>query len=236
MEERWLPVTGYEGLYEVSDHGRVRALDRRIRTWYGTRHSAGRVLKAKTDPKGYQSVQLQDSEGGRAICHALVHRLVLEAFVGPPPERTESRHLDGKPPNCRLDNLAWGTHTANMRDQYGHGTRIAGERHPLNKLTDEMCRYILSSPKSCNAIARELGVWNTAVWKVRKGETHTHIERPAVPVVYTAHRKVTAEMRAYISTSTKKRAELAAELGLSLKTITTVRQDELAKKTHVPPL
>lgn len=170
MDEQWTPVLGYEGLYEVSDHGSVRSLDRRLKTWFGTRASRGRLLKIKTDKNGYLSVQLQ--EAGRPIYYALVHRLVLEGFKGPAPERTECRHGDGVRANCRLTNLSWGTHVDNMRDQVAHGTQLFAEDHPNVKLTDALCDYIRNSPKSGAALARELGVNVTAVCKVRRGETH----------------------------------------------------------------
>lgn len=172
MVERWMPVLGYEGLYEVSDCGNVRSLDRRLKTWFGTRASPGRALRPKVAKNGYLSVQLQDSEGGRAVRHALIHRLVLEAFTGPAPERTECRHGDGVRANCRLSNLSWGTHVENMLDQVEHGTKRVGERHPNTKLTDELCEYIRTSPKSGAALARELSVNVTTVCKVRRRETH----------------------------------------------------------------
>ena len=57
-----------------------------------------------------------------------VHRLVLEAFVGPCPEGMECRHLNGDPSDNRVENLAWGTHQDNMDDRSKHGTTACGER------------------------------------------------------------------------------------------------------------
>lgn len=59
---------------------------------------------------------------------ARVHQLVLEAFVGPPGPGQEARHLDGDKANNRLSNLAWGTHTENMRDAIRHGTHVSVTR------------------------------------------------------------------------------------------------------------
>ena len=68
-----------------------------------------------------------------------VHRLVLEAFVGPCPDGMECRHnTDPNPSNNNLDNLRWGTHSENERDKAVHGTHRKGERHPISKLTADL--------------------------------------------------------------------------------------------------
>lgn len=113
--ERWLPVPGYEGAYEVSDRGRVRSLDRI--TAQG-RPCKGIVLTQLNGSKGYKQVGLHRS--GQTTHH--VHRLVLLAFAGPAPEGMEVRHLNGDRTDNTLANLTWGTHLENMRDQREHGT------------------------------------------------------------------------------------------------------------------
>ena len=107
--EHWAPVIGFEGLYEVSDQGRVRGLDRFGR---GGRFVLGRMKKLTPNKDGYLTVSLSDATGQEF--RRQVHRLVLEAFVGPAPEGMESLHgPDHTPSNCRLDNLRWGTRTEN---------------------------------------------------------------------------------------------------------------------------
>lgn len=64
-----------------------------------------------------------------------IHRLILEAFVGPCPEGMEARHLDNDPTNNRLDNLCWGTPKENTEDRRRHGTMAIGERIGCAKLT-----------------------------------------------------------------------------------------------------
>jgi hypothetical protein len=83
--EQWRPVPGYEGRYEVSDHGRVRSLDAYCGNRFGTRTlRKGRMLKLSiVKPHGYRSVQLADGRGN--LTAVKVHRLVLLAFKGEPP-------------------------------------------------------------------------------------------------------------------------------------------------------
>lgn len=114
--EEWRPVIGYEGAYEVSNHGRVRSLDRIITTKAGVRkRTKGRLLKPGLQRRGHLSVIV----GGDA---KRVHRLVLEAFVGPAPKGHECCHSDGNPANNHLSNLRWGSQSENTYDRVRHGT------------------------------------------------------------------------------------------------------------------
>lgn len=117
--ERWLPVMGWEGLYEVSDHGRVRSLDRVIQRNGADAHLCGRVLRPRAHPQGYVAATL--SRDGRYM-YPLVHTLVLEAFVGPRPEGTEGCHWNGDRTDNRIHNIRWDTPAGNAADKVRHGT------------------------------------------------------------------------------------------------------------------
>lgn len=117
MSEQWRPVPGFPD-YEVSDQGRVRS------------HKSGspRVMSLQPARHGYLRVRLCGPNGARGFS---VHRLVLDAFVGPlpsGPDRMVSRHLDGDPANNRLDNLAYGTQGENIRDAVVHGTHAMSSK------------------------------------------------------------------------------------------------------------
>lgn len=133
--EHWLPVRGWDGLYEVSDLGQVRSLKRKggNNRWYG-----GKMLLA--DPnRGYPVVPL--CRGSRRTM-TQVHRLVLEAFLGPCPPGMVACHGNGNRGDPRLSNLRWDTPRAIMADQYIHGTRVLGEQHPQAKITDQQVSEI----------------------------------------------------------------------------------------------
>lgn len=98
-------------------------------------------MKTRIDHEGYRSVELAAEDGTRL--HRKVGAIVLRAFVGPPPEGHECRHMDGNPLNDSLDNLSWGTPLENHADKRRHGTIAVGERHGKTKLTAEQITELL---------------------------------------------------------------------------------------------
>lgn len=127
MTEQWRPVVGWEGLYEVSDRGSVRSLDRSVGQWYGgVRSVRGRLLSPVTN-KDHCVVGL--CRNGMQT-NVKVHRLVLEAFVGPAPSGLVCCHNNGDGTDNRLENLRWDTLSANSKDAVRHGAnRNANKTH-----------------------------------------------------------------------------------------------------------
>ena len=116
--ETWKPVPGYEGLYEVSSHGRVKSLPRTT--------TRGGIMKLQHgNARGYHSVGLYKCD---VRTPHYVHHLVLLAFVGPRPDGLEVRHLDGNDLNNTLSNLVYGTSAENKADTKRHGRQYLGSR------------------------------------------------------------------------------------------------------------
>ena len=120
MKEVWQPVPGYEGLYEVSDQGRVRSLDRSFERKTGPRPATirlkGRMLKPGLASNGYLTVSLWAKNKGRSHC---IHVLVMNAFVCDS-AGFDINHIDGDKNNNRLENLEICTRSENMR----HAVRL----------------------------------------------------------------------------------------------------------------
>jgi hypothetical protein len=143
---QWLPVPGYEGLYQVSDDGQVLSAPRP--------RARGGLLKQFDDGHGYPHVTL--TRGGRQKRFG-VHQLVALAFIGPRPPGQEVRHLDGNSANPAVSNLAYGTHVENLLDKRRHGTdHNAKKTHcPAGHPYDEANTFVFRGSRYCRACARE---------------------------------------------------------------------------------
>lgn len=110
---------------------------------------------------GYAFVGLVGGRGKRDVG---VHRLVLEAFVGPCPAGMQTRHLNGVRHDNRLSNLCWGTPKENTEDRIRHGNHVAGERHAHAKLSDDRVKRLRAW--------RAAGMtWKQLAMEFRIGET-----------------------------------------------------------------
>ena len=110
-EEVWKPIKDYEGLYEVSNMGRVRGLDRITPNGHRIK---GRMLKQSLNIYGYPHVALSKKGGYKTIT---VHMLVAYAFVEGYFEGAEIDHIDTNRENNIWTNLRWVTHRENMNNK-----------------------------------------------------------------------------------------------------------------------
>ena len=118
MEEAWLDVVEYEGLYQVSNLGRMRSLDRLRHTGYGYYSMVkGKILKLQKKPNGYLYAVLV--KPGRNGSHKPVHRLVLKAFSPrSDADELQCNHINGSKMDNRLFNLEWCTVSENSLHAY----------------------------------------------------------------------------------------------------------------------
>lgn len=121
FNEVWKPINGYEGLYEVSNLGNVRSVDRYIETEKGKRFIKGKMRKSFISNKGYRMLEL----GGKKY---LVHRLVANAFCeNPDRERFNVvDHINTDTLDNRADNLRWCNAAGNLANPISRERRLAG--------------------------------------------------------------------------------------------------------------
>lgn len=112
IEEEWRDIKGYEGLYQVSNLGRVRSLDRYTKSRWGTQKlEKGIIMKLSYDRDGYQIICLRrDAKNSRFR----VHRLVAEAFIDNPYNYPLINHKDENKANNCVNNLEWCSHKYNV--------------------------------------------------------------------------------------------------------------------------
>lgn len=170
LSEIWRDIPGFHG-YQVSSWGGMRSHRafgcQDADSWY--------YMSPAVHSAGYRLVDLiRDGERhGR-----LVHRLVLEAFIGPSPKGMECRHLDGNPANNRLDNLMWGTRSENAGDRTRHGRSHRGSKHH-NTILDEAkvleIRQRYAGGELQTDLMAEFGVSRDTIKRILDGEGWAHV-------------------------------------------------------------
>ena len=124
MTEIWLPIEGYENLYEVSNLGRVRRLESVVNGKAGSKRKVPeKILKPGTHRNGYLFVTLSKNGIRR---HFLLHRLVATAFIPNPNNLPQVNHLSEDKLNNTVENLEWCT--AKENNNYGTRTKRASEK------------------------------------------------------------------------------------------------------------
>lgn len=127
--EVWLPVKGYEGLYEVSNYGRVKSLDRYASNGKSIILYKGKILSNLIGSDQYYHVHLY-KDGKRKPF--LVHRLVADAFLSNDNNKREVNHIDENKLNNCVWNLEWVTSSENAN--YGTRNKRALETKKQNGL------------------------------------------------------------------------------------------------------
>lgn len=181
-DEIWVAVPRWEGVYEVSNLGRVRSLPRVGSCNNFPRNLRGRLLSTKRKAGKYPQVSLQFLGEYE---HPYVHQIVMRAFVGDCPEGEEICHNDGNPSNCRLDNLRYDTPKGNNLDKARHGTiqraqpKLRGEDNYNHVLKEDDVHFIRNNPiLSLRYLGAFFGVDHTTISAIRRGKNWKYLDTP----------------------------------------------------------
>lgn len=179
QSEVWKPVAGFEGIYEVSDHGRVRSLARIVPIVDGAspaRRVPAKVLSPGTNSSGYLHVTLFRA-GVRRL--RKVHHLVLDAFFGDCPEGCQALHGNAIRNDNRISNLRWGTAKENAADRDMHGNQPRGADSWNAKFEDADIRDIRRAYSDTEAtllsLAEKYGVCISTIWYIVKNLHWSHV-------------------------------------------------------------
>ena len=166
MIEIWKDILGYEGLYQVSNFGRVKSLER---IDYLGHHRKEKILKIQKTDKRYYRVGLTDKNKKRKIF--FVHRLVAEAFIPNSYNLPFINHKDENPSNNIYTNLEWCTQLYN--NCYGNRIEKVIEKQSKPVLQYDLNGNLIKEWKSLHE-AEKFGYDRCSIKRCNKGERKTH--------------------------------------------------------------
>lgn len=171
--EVWRPIPEFTGLYEASNTGRIRSVDRIVPHRNGPTRRKGKVMRSSLVGRYRDYLGLILCKEGKQH-NRKVHLLVASAWLGPRPEGMVVNHMDGDKLNNAADNLEYVTQKENVRHSWDNGmsTPNFGEKHGCSKLTEGQVKEIRSiEGMRQRDIAKLYGISQATVWQVRSGKT-----------------------------------------------------------------
>lgn len=166
LKEVWKDIKGYEGIYQVSNLGKVRSLDRIVTYSNGAKHKhLGSIINGYISHKGYRRVEL--SKNGKTIKFS-VHRLVAKTFLPNPKNLPQVNHKDEDKTNNRVDNLEWCT--CKYNNNYGNRTKSSVQTYKHNS---SIGKHVLRCDMNGNTIQEY-----RSTYEVEKlfGSSHSYIK------------------------------------------------------------
>lgn len=183
--EVWRPVVGWEGLYSISNLGRVRremreVIHRNQAESFEMTYPA-KILKAHPDSRGYPQVCLNGKHFNKKKRVARVHRLVAEAFLENPENKPQVNHKDSNTMNPHVENLEWCTASENQIHSYGQGVRqiLRGTSSGMNKhdIPTVIAVYKEAKAKTMSQekIGKKYGIPQITVSNILTKKTWSHV-------------------------------------------------------------
>lgn len=169
---RFKLVAGFPD-YCVGDDGSIWSRHATKVPRHGIRNNGWRQMRVRKGPRCLKCLL-----HGQTHRQTYVHRLVLEAFVGPCPPGMECCHNDGDPSNNALANLRWDTSASNNADKIRHGTWPSGIRNGHSKLQEDDIRAVRSLSRggmTNKEIAERFGVTQTMIRSIVTGKNWKHV-------------------------------------------------------------
>jgi hypothetical protein len=161
--ENWKDIQGYEGLYQISNLGNIKGIQRIVKhSTVGVTRNVPEKLISTFLTKGYKRVNLWKDNKDKK--HP-VHVLIAQAFIPNPQNKPCVNHIDGKPSNNNINNLEWVTHSENSQHAANMGLISTGEKCNLTKLTEKQVLEIraLKGKMFQHEIAKRYGITQSGV-------------------------------------------------------------------------
>ena len=172
--EIWKEIEGYEGVYFVSNLGRVKSVDHYCPNRIGSGKQTGRVLKPAKSKKGYLRVSLSKN---KIKFNTSVHRLIALSFIPNPDNKPQVNHINGIKDDNRIENLEWCTNRENIIHAIKSNLSNFnyGEKHHSSKLSNNdvfKVRHLHKLGLTCKELAADYNVSQTAMSKILRNITY----------------------------------------------------------------
>lgn len=178
-QEIWKDVVGYEGLYQVSNLGRVKSCARKIDRGKYVEDRGDIIMSPFLNAHGYFTVML--SKRGKKKQHR-IHQMVARAFIPNPENKEMINHIDCNTQNNRVENLEWCTNSENQLHAIAHGLKTdIGVNHNLSKLKEEDVRFIREHYKfrdtvyNTRTLGEMFGVSSSVISAIVLGKTYSSV-------------------------------------------------------------
>lgn len=177
--EIWKTINEYEHAYQISNRGRVRSLNKTVRTrGNSTRVITGKILSPGKSDNGYLIVILYDAPRKKKIC--LIHQLVARAFIPNPHNKPEVNHKNGKKHDNHKSNLEWCTKKENHQHAARIGIKKNGAQVRTSKLTEglvlEIRKLCKSRTVTDSTIAVKYGVDKSLIGIIKRNQVWKHVQ------------------------------------------------------------
>lgn len=178
--EVWKPIKDYEGIYEISNLGRLKSLSRTIRMNNGKQRNLKTKILKPISLGNYQGFQLTNDSGSKKF---YTHRLVCAAFIGEPEgDCITVNHKDGDKYNNVLSNLEWTSYSDNLKHSYETGlNKNTGERSHYSKFSEEVVEEVRRMYSTGNFKQSELsdiyGISRMQIHRIVKFKSRKNIKR-----------------------------------------------------------
>jgi hypothetical protein len=173
IKEIWKDIPNYEGMYQISNLGRVKSLSREVFHGNGKRFCDETIMKPKLETTGYFSICLRKDRASKTI---KIHRLIAMLFIDNPQNKATVNHINGIKTDNRIENLEWCTIQENIQHAISTGLKrtAKGEKHGQSKLLDSDIEYIKNNyikHKNSKQLSQMFGITYGYVSMIAKGIT-----------------------------------------------------------------
>lgn len=179
MNEEWRDIVGYEGLYQVSNLGRIKNIRTPVCSDRGNDLTEICLVKPSLQKlkRNYFRYRVNLWKENKPKTFK-VHRLVATAFILNPLNKPQVNHIDNNPLNNNVKNLEWCTILENMEHSKKQGRMNVGRKNGMNKFSEQTIQQILLSKENKSLLSKKYNISISYINSLKRGTNWKHLHRP----------------------------------------------------------